>query len=61
MTAAFLCAHCGIANHSFDQSASYIDNWLGVFKKDTKILLEASSAAQKAADYILNRSFETEA
>lgn len=60
MTAAFLCAHCGIANHAFDQSASYIDGWLSVFKKDTKILLEASSAAQKAADYILRHSFEAE-
>jgi len=60
MTAAFLCAHCGIANQAFDQSASYINGWLEVFRKDTKILLEASGAAQKAADYILNRSFEAE-
>lgn len=60
MTAAFLCAHCGITNHAFDQSASYINGWLSVFRKDTKILLEASSAAQKAADYILNHSFEAE-
>jgi antirestriction protein ArdC len=60
MTAAFLCAHCGIENHAFDQSVSYLNGWLKAFRKDTKILLDAASAAQKAADYILNRSFENE-
>lgn len=61
MTAAFLCAHCGIENQSLDQSAAYIGSWLEVFKHDTEILLDAASAAQKAADYILNRSFNDEA
>lgn len=57
MSAAFLCAHCGIENQ-LQQSASYIDNWLEVFRKDQKILIEAASAAQRACDYILAKTFD---
>jgi len=59
MTAAFLCAHCGIENQ-IQQSASYIDGWLEAFRKDKKILIEAASAAQRAADYILGKTQEVE-
>ena len=52
MTAAFLCAHCGIENR-VEQSAAYINGWLRVFQQDKKILLSAATAAQKAADCIL--------
>jgi antirestriction protein ArdC len=59
MTAAFLCAHCGIENQ-VEQSASYIDGWLEAFRKDRKILIEAASAAQRATDYILGTQEEAE-
>lgn len=52
MTAAFLCAHCGIENQ-FEHSAAYIKSWLLVLREDKKILLNAATAAQRAADYIL--------
>jgi antirestriction protein ArdC len=55
MTAAFLCAHCGMENR-VEQSAAYIDGWLGVLRQDKKILLDAATAAQQAADYILGQS-----
>jgi len=54
MTATFLCAHCEIENR-VEQSAAYINGWLSVFRKDKKILLDAATAAQKAADYILGK------
>lgn len=57
MTAAFLCVHSGIKNQ-VEQTASYIDGWLSVFKKDKKILLDAATAAQRAADFILGKTWE---
>ena len=36
-----------------DESAAYIDGWLGRLKNDKKLVLKAASQAQKAADYIL--------
>ena len=51
--ASFLCAHTGIIDPTNDAlSASYIDGWGTVFRKDNRILLNAASAAQRAADYI---------
>lgn len=50
---AFLCAHAGIERHTLDLNASYIDNWRGTINKDTRLVVEAASHAQKAADHIL--------
>lgn len=51
--AAFLRGFTGIEDASTDAlSASYIEGWSAVFRKDNRILLSAASAAQKAADYI---------
>lgn len=50
---AILCARTGIDNSSLTQnSAAYIQSWIRVFKNDTKILLKAATAAQKAVDFI---------
>lgn len=38
---------------TFNNSASYIDNWLQVLKNDKKFIVSASSQASKATDYIL--------
>lgn len=51
--AAFLCAEAGIQDKTLDNSASNINGWLKVLKKDKRILLTAASAAQRAVDYIL--------
>lgn len=51
--AAFLCGFAGINNTSTEAlTASYLDGWAQVFQKDTRILLRAASAAQRAADYV---------
>ena len=53
MGAAYLCYMTGIQNATIDNSAAYIKSWIGKFKEDKKMLLMASSMAQKAVDYIL--------
>ena len=51
--AAFLCGFAGIDNTQTQElAASYLAGWAQVFQKDTRILLRAASAAQRAADYI---------
>ncbi len=54
MGAAYLCYMTGIQNATIDNSASYIKSWISKFKEDKKMLLTASSMAQKAVDYILD-------
>jgi antirestriction protein ArdC len=55
MTAAFLCGHCEIAPTTLDNSAAYLASWLQVLRGDTKLVVQAAAAAQKAADWILDR------
>ena len=51
--AAFLCGFAGIQNRRTESlQASYIEGWARVFKQDSRILVRAASAAQRAADYI---------
>jgi len=58
MTAAFLCAITGIQEETIPNSAAYIANWLKALKNDKKLILKAAAQAQKAADFILNKTFE---
>lgn len=50
---AMLCAFCGIEK-TINNSASYIQSWLKVLKDDKNFVIQASSKAQKAYNYILN-------
>lgn len=61
LTSAFMSAETGIERID-DQHASYISSWLEVLKsKDGKhILFEAAREADKATDYMLERSLERE-
>jgi len=52
MGAAMLCGITGISPATINNSASYLDNWIRVLKGDSKLIVSAASAAQKAADYI---------
>lgn len=52
--ACFLCGHTGVAPMTMQNSASYIANWLTALKNDKKLLISASSKAQKAVNYILS-------
>lgn len=58
MGAAMLCGVAGIDNSTIDNSASYIDSWLRVLKKENRLVLQAASQAQKASDYILGEIWE---
>ena len=53
MGAAFLCGKTGIEDRTVDNHASYIKSWISKLKEDSKLLINAASKAQKAADYIL--------
>lgn len=55
LTAAFLCAHTGIAPSNVENSASYIKGWLQALKNDHRMVIAASASAQRAADYILGK------
>ncbi|MGG4491169.1 zincin-like metallopeptidase domain-containing protein [Metabacillus idriensis] len=58
MGVAMLCGAAGIDNSTIDNSASYIDSWLRVLKKENRLVLKAASQAQKASDYILGEIWE---
>ena len=51
--AAFLAGHSGIVSKTLSNSASYLQNWIQVLKADSRLIITAASAAQKAADLIL--------
>lgn len=52
--AAFLCAHCRLDGQL--QHASYIGSWLRVLRSDKRAIFVASTKAQHAADFLLERS-----
>lgn len=53
--AAMLCNRIGIETEkAFNNSAAYIKSWLKALKNDPKMIVWASSRAEKAAKYILN-------
>ena len=54
MGSAFLCSYSRIES-KIENSAAYIQSWLNALKDDKKLLVQAASQAQKAADYILGR------
>lgn len=54
LASAYVCNHVGIDNMTIDNSASYIQSWLKALKNDKLMMIQASSAAQKAANWILN-------
>ena len=53
LTAAFLCAHCGIEQQTRMNSAAYIQSWLRALQDDRRLLLRSAMQAQAAADYLL--------
>lgn len=55
MTAAFLCGETGILPATIENSTAYIVAWVKRIKEEPNLIHEAASAAQKAADHILDR------
>ena len=56
MGAAFLCAEAGISNAVIANQAAYVAGWLKKLRDDRKLLIHAAAQAQRAADFILNRT-----
>src|SRR5579875_2749714 len=54
--AAYLCAEAGISNAVIANQAAYVAGWLKKLRDDRKLLIHAAAQAQRAADFILNRS-----
>jgi antirestriction protein ArdC len=57
MGSAFLCAEAGIVS-TLGNSAAYLKGWLGVLQGDSRLVVTAASAAQRAADFILHRHIQ---
>jgi antirestriction protein ArdC len=55
---AFLCGHAGIVDRTIDGSAAYLEGWLKQLKQDKTLIVSAAAQAQKAADFILNQTFQ---
>jgi antirestriction protein ArdC len=60
MGAAMLCGVTGIVPATIPNSAAYLQHWIQRLRGDSKLLVSAASAAQKAADYIRNTSTKSE-
>ena len=54
MTASMLCGETGIINQTIQNSAAYIQGWLGKLRGDSRLVVQAAAQAQKAADCIRN-------
>jgi antirestriction protein ArdC len=54
---AFLCGYTDIVDRTIDNSAAYVEGWLKQFQNDRTLIVSAAAQAQKAADFILGRTF----
>lgn len=57
MCAAFLCAHVGFPSRTVH--ADYIGHWLDLINGDSRVLMQAASAAQRAFDFLLANAEQT--
>jgi antirestriction protein ArdC len=57
MTSAFLCAESGISPAVIENQAAYLDGWRRKLRADTKAVVVAAGQAQRAADFILARTW----
>ena len=51
-----MCAEAGISNAVIENQAAYIGGWLRRVRDDRRLIVHAAAQAQRAADYILNRT-----
>lgn len=54
MGASYLNSVAGIIDVMLDNSVAYISGWLGMLKRDKRLIIYASGQAQRATDFILN-------
>jgi antirestriction protein ArdC len=55
-SAAYLCAEAGISPAVLENQAAYVRGWLARVRDDRRLIVHAAAQAQRAADYILNRT-----
>ena len=60
MGAGFLCGGAGIENRTIADAASYLQGWLKKLSNAPRLLVQAASQAQRAADYILGLNRQAE-
>lgn len=60
MTAAFLSAEVGIFEDTAENDAAYLNAWIRTIQEDSRAVVVAAGAAQKAADLIMGRVKEEE-
>jgi Zincin-like metallopeptidase len=53
---AFLCADLELRQEPREDNAAYIANWLEVLKNDNRAIFAASAYAQRAPDYLNQKS-----
>lgn len=58
MGAAMLCGMVGIDN--LDMNAAYLANWLEVFRRDKKFVVNAAALAQRACDHMVGTEFASQ-
>lgn len=58
--AAMLAVKLGV-EPDFEQSAAYVKSWIAALKDDNKMIFKAATEAQKAVDFIMEKSGKTEA
>src|SRR6266436_4390091 len=56
MGSAMLCGVAGIEQATISNSAAYLQSWIKRLKAESRLVVSAASAAQKAADYIRGES-----
>lgn len=57
MGAAFLCGQAGIGERVIENQAAYVAAWLKRLKEDNKLVVQAGAQAQRAADFILGKTW----
>jgi antirestriction protein ArdC len=58
LSAAFTMAHLGLSSQPRADHAAYIDSWLKVLKADKRAIFTASSKAQQATDFMVQRAVD---
>jgi antirestriction protein ArdC len=62
MGSAFLCGQAGIDVAPIQENAAaYLASWLRVLRADSRLVVQAAAAAQKAADWLLGTSLAAQA
>ncbi|MGM1023213.1 MAG: ArdC family protein [Bacillota bacterium] len=57
--AAMLCGIAGIEQATIQNSAAYLEGWIKALGEDSRMIVRAAAAAQRAADYIQNLHHKT--